>query len=154
MCGRAWRTGTTSSSPVLILHASLPVGLPLPLTRASLALRTKKRIVPSLLAANAPMSIQVIPLHHPSHLFPLFNQTSPLPFPDHPLSASSAFPTLNPQPIHRLPISLCVRRVLEALSVSFHLSPPVHRECEHRRLRKKSRPPCVDDNIYELDDRT
>ena len=38
--------------------------------------------------------------------------------------------------------------------MSFHLSPPVHREREHRRLRKKSRPPCVDDNIYELDDRT
>ncbi|KAK7682077.1 hypothetical protein QCA50_014663 [Cerrena zonata] len=33
-------------------------------------------------------------------------------------------------------------------------SPPIHRERERRRLRKKSRPPRVDDNIYELDDRT
>ncbi|KAI0070816.1 hypothetical protein K474DRAFT_1669674 [Panus rudis PR-1116 ss-1] len=32
-------------------------------------------------------------------------------------------------------------------------SPPIHRERERRRLRKKSRPPRFDDNIYELDDR-
>ncbi|TCD70738.1 hypothetical protein EIP91_002114 [Steccherinum ochraceum] len=32
-------------------------------------------------------------------------------------------------------------------------SPPIHRERERRRLRKKSRPPRLDDNIYELDDR-
>lgn len=32
-------------------------------------------------------------------------------------------------------------------------SPPIHRERERRRLRKKSKPPRVDDNIYELEDR-
>lgn len=104
------------------------------------------------------------------------NESPPPPVP--PIPSSFLDPRLDPHPFPRsptasvfsVPISghesvaghsysstahLALRPTLSSSSFGHHPpSPPTHHARERRRLRKKSRPPRLDANIYELEDRT
>ncbi|KAH8091812.1 hypothetical protein BXZ70DRAFT_952323 [Cristinia sonorae] len=111
-----------------------------------------------------------LPLHLPGDTPPppvptipsgLLRTQDPAPFPRSPTASVFSVPVSSAGGRESVAYSysstahLALRPTTSGSSFS-HLppSPPIHRERERRRLRKKSRPPRLDDNIYELEDRT
>ncbi|CAL1703024.1 unnamed protein product [Somion occarium] len=84
---------------------------------------------------------------------PTFHPEEPAPFPRSPTTSVFSVP-VSESVTYSSTAHLPLRPTRSGSSFgALPPSPPIHRERERRRLRKKSRPPRVDDNIYELDDR-
>lgn len=86
------------------------------------------------------------------------SRLDPTPFPRSPTASVFSVPLSGRDSVASHPYSSTAHLALRPTQSSSSFgalppSPPIHHARERRRLRKKSRPPRVDDNIYELEDR-
>lgn len=115
--------------------------------------RTRRSMLTSSLANESPPPpVPPIPQSF------MDSRLDPRPFPRSPTASVFSVPISGRDSVAGHSYSSTAHLALRAThsSSSFSIlppSPPIHHARERRRLRKKSRPPRVDDNIYELEDR-